>query len=176
MAKKSDLKFDFEDYGMTFFARDLHRLRIVISEQSDDIFDEAGASIPSHCASLILILDDYDEAPVMKLAAALGYSHQLLNQRIKILEKNGCVRKHLDPNDRRRTLVSLTKHGRSEAAKVRNALPIIDAGIRNAVLKHNADIQQTVKNVRLALLASSLSDRARGRRPSARQGKRQAGR
>ena len=175
MTSEPDLKFDFEDYGMAFFARDLHQLRVVISEQSDSVFEAAGTGIPSHCASLILILDKYDEAPVMKLAAALGYSHQLLNQRITILEKSGCVRKHQDPNDRRRTLVSLSKHGQSEAAKVRNALPVIDAGIKDVVSEYNNDVQQIVKDVRLALLASSLFERGRASQKSTRRRKRQAG-
>jgi len=161
MATNTALKFNFDAYGMTFFARHLHRLRVVISDQSDTIFEQAGITVPAHCASVMLLLAEHEETPVMKLADALGYSHQLLIQRITLLEKHGCVRKYKDPSDRRKSLVSLSKRGRNEVRKVQEALPIIDAGIRDVLSGDDGDLQQKIRDVRLALLKSPLSERGR---------------
>lgn len=175
MARRGDLQFDFEQYGMTFLAGQLHRLRVLISSQSDAIFEESGISVPSHCASLMLLLEQHDEAPVMSIADALGYSHQLITQRLSILEKHGFLRKFQDSVDRRRSVVTLTTHGRKEAKKIHNALRIVDAGLRNVTAETSVDLQHSVDEVSELLGEQSLSVRGRaartplGRRRSVKQ-------
>lgn len=161
MNKKAAAEFDFDSYGMGFLARHLHRLRVIISEQSDEVFVEMGVSVPSHCASLMLFLDECGGAPVMKTAEALGYSHQLVNQRIGILEKHECAAKYIDPDDRRRSLVRLTAAGRKQTRLVRKAMPLIDIGLRDALAPHDKKMQQHLIDVRESLLDSSLRIRAR---------------
>lgn len=160
VTKKALPKFDFDSYGSAFLARNFHKVRALLSEQSDDIFKEVGASIPSHCASLVLFLHDNKQAPVMKIAAALDYSYQLINQRLAILEKQGCVEKFPDPADRRRTLVTLSKRGKNEVTKIRRALKIIDCGIDNLLFEMNVNLLQDSARAANALMSTPLSRRA----------------
>lgn len=163
MAKKSGLQFDFDEYGMTFLAGHLHRLRILISAQSDAVFHEFDIDIPSHCASLILLIEQHKRAPVMAMADALGYSHQLIIQRLAILEKQKCILKYQDDVDRRRSIVTLTKRGRGQAKKVSSALVVINSGIRDLFSESGVNLQQSVRKARQLLLAHSLSERGHAR-------------
>lgn len=153
--------FNFDDYGLTFLARHLHRLRVVISEQSDAIFAQEDISVPSHCSSLIVFLHEHGEISVMKIANALGYSHQLVMQRIALLQMQNLVSKRRDPTDRRRSLISLNSTGQLEAKRVLTALPIIDAGIASVLSEVESRLQDELPYIREALLQRSLSERGR---------------
>lgn len=160
LKNRSDTEFDFDSYGMTFLARHLHRLRVVISDQSDEIFEDAGIIVPSHCSSLVLLLEEQKEVAIVKIANALGYSHQLVNQRVAILEELACVQKVQDPGDRRRSLVQLTRKGRSEAKKMRAALQRIDAGIQDVLSDLDVDLPTRLVDLRASLLSRSLLERS----------------
>jgi len=160
MAKNTDLQFDFDAFGKTFLAGHLHRLRTLISAQSDAVFEQFDIVFPSHCASLMLLIEEHKCAPVMAIAESLGYSHQLINQRISILEKAGCLQKSRDPNDRRKSIISLTRRGRLQAKKVREALSAIDAGIKSLCTEISIDLLLTMKEARQLLLSRPLLARS----------------
>lgn len=159
MNKTNELQFDFDEYGMTFLARYLHRLRIVISEQSDEVFDAAGLTVPSHCSSLILLLEQNGKSPITHLADTLGYSHQLINQRVAILERNRCIRRSRDPNDRRRSLVSLSKRGLEQATKARAALRSIDKALQSLVDEIGVDLKVVLQQARRSLIETRIAER-----------------
>lgn len=154
-----DTTFDFDTFGATFLARDLHRLRVLISDQSDRVFEASGVDFPSHCASVVLYLERADEASVMTLAAVLGYSHQLVMQRLNILTRRELVRRYKDPGDRRRTLVSLTKKGRAQARKLGQVLQRIDEGLSAALSDVDPDLQGKVRRLGETLRQTPLLER-----------------
>lgn len=159
MNKNDEYSFDFNDYGMTFLARYLHRLRVAISEQSDEVFESAGLTVPSHCSSLLLLLEQHGRAPITRLADALGYSHQLVNQRLAILQKHRFIRRSKDPNDRRRTLVVLTKRGLEEAAKAKVALRRIDRGLQHLIDEIDVDLKRLLEAARVSLDENRIAER-----------------
>lgn len=154
-----DTSFDFDTFGVAFLARDLHRLRVLISEQSDRVFAASGVEFPSHCSSVVQYLAQEDEAAVMTMAAALGYSHQLVMQRLNILSKRELVRRYKDPDDQRRTLVSLTRKGRSAARKLSKVLQRIDLSLSSALADVDTELQEKVRRLRGSLLDVPLQER-----------------
>jgi len=159
MAKYDRKQFNFDEYGTAFFDAHLHRLRVLISAQCDEIFKAHDIKVPSMSASMVLFLENSTGEPVGVIADALDYSHQLINKRIAILERLGCLRRRQDKVDKRRSIVVLTKRGKAEAKKVREALRIIDLGIEDAFTEANMDLQRSVQNMQQYLLARSLSVR-----------------
>lgn len=119
--------FRYERHGSVFLARRLHKLRELITDQSDEVFIHEGITAPSHCVSVLLYLNQTRNCSISKIADKLGYSHQLINYRLTQLTDLGFVERIQDDRDRRRRLMSLTKKGRSEVHKIETALPKIAA-------------------------------------------------
>lgn len=160
MKKSSDVIFNFDAFEVTFLARYLHRLRVLISQQSDEVFAQHNVTVPSHCASLMLLLHEHEEMPITVIANALGYSHQLILQRLGILEKAGCIRRFEDPEDRRRRLVRLTRLGMREAEKIEIALKVINVGLRSVMDDVGGNLQDAAQRAEAGLMAKSISLRA----------------
>jgi DNA-binding MarR family transcriptional regulator len=161
MAKNNQQRFDFDEYGAAFFDAHLHRLRVLISAQSDEIFAAHDIDVPSMSASMVLFLEKSSGESVGVIADALKYSHQLINKRIANLERIGCLRRRQDKADKRRSIVALTKRGKAEAKKIRKALRVIDLGIKDTFAEANLELQQSVHDMQQRLLTRPLSVRGK---------------
>ena len=161
MGKKNQQRFDFDEYGAAFFDAQLHRLRVLISAQSDEIFAEHDIDVPSMSASMVLFLENSSGESVGIIADSLAYSHQLINKRIAILERLGCLRRRQDKADKRRSIVALSKRGRAEAKKIRQALGVIDLGMKDLFAEADLEMHQAVHDMQQRLLTRTLSNRGR---------------
>ena len=150
--------FEFEEYGTAFFDASLHRLRALISAQSDKLFNEMGISVPSLCASMVLHLDENKGSAVVALANALGYSHQLIQKRILILKRLKCISRRKDRGDKRRSIIELTDVGRKEAALIRIALKKIDSQLSLVFDEVGCDGQAHVQSIHERLVDNPISN------------------
>lgn len=152
-------QFDYEPHGAAFFDRHLHKLRELITLQSDELFSALGISAPSPAVSTLLHLLANGSASIARLSDDLGYSHQLISQRLAQLSDMGFVERSADPRDKRRKLIKLTRRGRNEAQRVDNALPKLAKAIEGVFEEIDADVQVSVRAMRVALQNKSIVER-----------------
>ncbi len=150
------MNFSFEEYGNAFLAVHLHRLRELVSAQCDKLYKDGGSKIPSHCTSLLLILPGNSNLSVMQLAAHLDYSHQLINQRVGILENLNLIERLPDSDDKRRKIIRLTPAGKREARKVRKLLEDIRYAIDQLVTELDVDLLPKLQQAEHALQSNPI--------------------
>jgi len=157
--------FDYDRFGAAFVDMRLHRLRVLITEQSDELFRERGIEASSAAASVLLLLLERKHASITQIAEALGYSHQLINHRLKQLEALGLLARIVDARDRRKWLVKLTAKGRAEANRVAGILPLIASAFDALFARAGIDLSAALEDARADLVSTSLSARVASGRP-----------
>lgn len=125
-----------------FLAMYLHRLRRLVSMQCDVLFDEYGIRAPSHATSVFLYLLERRRASITELADALNYSHQLMNQRLGVLEDLGLIERLPDPKDGRKVLFRLTRRGSAEANRIAKVIPIAAAAIEDLFAEMGVNLRE----------------------------------
>jgi DNA-binding MarR family transcriptional regulator len=108
--------------GPAFLAHLLRRLADELVQGAADWYPTVGVTAPPRTISTLLALDDRGPLGVTELADLLQQSHPLVIVWIKELSRLSLVTSKTDPNDGRRTVVSLTHKGRKELVNVRKAL------------------------------------------------------
>jgi DNA-binding MarR family transcriptional regulator len=157
-------KFDYDDYGTAFIARDLHKLRELITQQCDDVFRDENITAPSPAVSTLLYLADVKSCSIARLADDLDYSHQLVNQRLLQLSEMGFVERRADPRDRRRCLIRLTRKGKSEVQKMQEVLPKVSAVFDDIFSGMGVDLQSILREATRLLDAKPIQEQLNNRR------------
>jgi len=152
-------KFDYQPHGAAFFDRHLHKLRELITLQSDELFSALGISTPSPAVSTLLYLLANGSASIARLSDDLGYSHQLISQRLAQLSDMGFIERSADPRDKRKKLIKLTRRGRNEAQRVDDALPKLAKAIEGVFDEIESDVQIAVRAMHAALNNKSIVER-----------------
>ena len=154
--------FDYRNFGSAFVDMRLHRLRVLITEQSDELFAEKGLKAPSACVSVLLFLKDQKQASIVQISDSLGYSHQLIAHRLKLLDNLGLTAKFADLKDRRRALIKLTADGLNEADQIERLLPDIAHVLDELSAAFAINLSEVLDSIRGELVMTSLSDRVLG--------------
>jgi DNA-binding MarR family transcriptional regulator len=115
-----------QQQGPAFLAHLLRRLADELVQGAADWYPTVGVTAPPRTISTLLALDQYGSLGVTELAALLRQSHPLVITWIKDLTQLSLVKSSGDPADRRRTLVSLTRKGRNELVRIREALAVME--------------------------------------------------
>jgi DNA-binding MarR family transcriptional regulator len=108
--------------GPAFLAHLLRRLADELVQGASDWYPTVGVTAPPRTISTLLALDDRGPLGVTELADLLQQSHPLVIVWIKELSHLSLVTTKTDPDDGRRTVISLTRKGRKELVNVRKAL------------------------------------------------------
>jgi DNA-binding MarR family transcriptional regulator len=66
------------------------------------------------------------DAPLSEIVAQLGTSKQTAGQLVDSLVTRGYLSREVDPQDRRRLVVSLTERGEGAATVIRSAIQLVD--------------------------------------------------
>ncbi len=138
--------FDYDRFGAAFLDMRLHRLRCLITTQTDALVAERGIRVPSPCFSVVVFLQDHPDATLTLLSNELGYSPQLIAQRVAQLETARLLKRKPDTRDRRRMLVSLTASGRRQARKVAQLMPMIATAYEELFRTMQCDLNQAVRD------------------------------
>jgi DNA-binding MarR family transcriptional regulator len=69
------------------------------------------------------------DAPLSEIVAQLGTSKQTAGQLVDSLVTRGYLSREVDPQDRRRLVVSLTERGQEAATIIRSAIQRIDTAL-----------------------------------------------
>ena len=108
--------------GPAFLAHLLRRLSDELVQGAGDWYPKAGVTAPPRTASTLLALDANGPLGVTTIAALLRQSHPLVITWIRQLETLALVETLADPHDRRRSVIALTRKGRAEVKRLREAL------------------------------------------------------
>jgi DNA-binding MarR family transcriptional regulator len=157
---RSVLKFDFEKYGSAFLAMRLHRLRVLITDQSEELFEHFGLVAPSSCVSTILFLKERKSASIAQIAKATEYSHQLTSQRLLQLEELGLADRQAHERDGRRVLIALTPAGKKQAARIEEFLVLASKLMDGLFEELGCDLDLVLIHATENLTMNSLRKRA----------------
>lgn len=138
------MQFDFDAYGSAFLATRLHKLRVLISDQCEDLFADHNIIIPSSCVSISLVLGQIGPTSITKIASATTYSHQLVSQHLVKMENLDLIERQSDPRDNRRLLISLTPKGKEEVQKLDEALRKLAKLFDNLFVELDCDLKNTL--------------------------------
>jgi DNA-binding MarR family transcriptional regulator len=112
--------------GAAFLAHVLRRLADELIRGGALWYPEAGVAAPPRTTSTLLALDERGPLGVTEIASLLRQSHPLVIGWIKQLEALGFVASRPDAGDRRRSVIALTRRGRSEVQRLRGALEVME--------------------------------------------------
>jgi DNA-binding MarR family transcriptional regulator len=115
--KPTDFK-ETLDHDPAFMGKMALDLASLIARQAEAVYEARGMAFPVIVSSALLLLAETGPASMTEIAEGLGHSHQLVKQRVDTLMKLGLVQSHRDPDDGRRTLLSLTNEGTAQAARL----------------------------------------------------------
>lgn len=155
------MKFDFDKYGSAFLAMRLHRLRLVITAQSDVLLEQLDIRVPSSCVSVVLFLKERKAASISQIAAGTDYSHQLISQRLAQLEKLKLINRDSNELDGRKLLIRLTKKGENQAVQLEKMIEV-SAEIMNGIYSEiDCDLDEVLDNATSLLKNKPMAERAR---------------
>jgi DNA-binding MarR family transcriptional regulator len=143
---------------ISFLGRLSEALSNRIEEQTRDLVDDAGITVPVRSCSLLTELGEAGEASAAELARALGQSHQLVVQKCPALLRLGLVTQHADPADARRKMFRLTAEGRDQLARITAYRSKIGAAYRQLAAEAG-DVHGAILRTLDALATRPLRDR-----------------
>ncbi len=151
--------FNYVQYGNAFLDMRLHQLRVLLTEQTDDIFEKNGIAVASSSVSVVLFLFENSSGSAAKLASSLGYSHQLISHRITQLEAASLVERFPDDQDRRKSVIKLTPLGKKEAKKIKKILPAVAYAIDSALGSSNLNLSAKLADLHQTFVQTSIGER-----------------
>jgi DNA-binding MarR family transcriptional regulator len=106
--------------GLSFFAHLLRRLSDDFVRAYDAWSPEVGLVSPTRTRSTLLALSEHPVLSMSELAALIRQSVPLVFTWVRQLKELGLISSAPDENDRRRTMLRLTKRGEQEVARLRS--------------------------------------------------------
>lgn len=134
-------------------------LLLLSSNQVMEVYAQRGIDIPVEVSSTLNHLYNNDNVALANVAMALDIPHQLASQRIKKLLKLNLVKKQGDPNDMRRSVLTLTEKGQQQAIlliECMNDMAIIYDAVYQEI---GCDLPEVLNSAINALKGKSLINR-----------------
>jgi DNA-binding MarR family transcriptional regulator len=106
---------------------------------------QAGCDDVPRNGSYVISATARRSTPLSEIIDQLGLSKQASGQLVDTLVARGYLDRSIDPNDRRRLVISLTERGHAAATIIRTAVDKIDADLTTRVgAAHVADTRSTL--------------------------------
>jgi DNA-binding MarR family transcriptional regulator len=145
--------------GLIWLPHILRRLADRFVQACDAVFPEYGIVVPPRAVSTVHLLHDAGPRAVTDIAATIGQSHPLVIKWLRRLKELGLVESWPDPQDRRRTLVTLTPDGTRQAKLLLAARTSFVAAYRKLLDEADAPLFDALWRVEEALGATPFADR-----------------
>ena len=144
--------------SVTCFGRAIEKFQDVALQQTENVFEQAGVLVPVRSCSLVLAIKTLDNPAATDLAQRLGYSHQLVLQKIPKLQKLGLIVATRDPDDARRRMFALTDLGQTQAELLETVLPAFTVAYEQ-LFAEIGDINALMARALSAIEARPLQER-----------------
>lgn len=148
------------------FALRVKHLQDLLNNQMEAAMEDAGLAIPSKVTGIVQLLYSEGEQSIAEIASRLGYSHQLATQRIYWLLKHKMAETGIDPTDRRKQNVKLTRLGRSEGKRLQRFLPCLSDAYSSLFRELDLDLDAAITAACSALELNSIGERILGAEPA----------
>lgn len=159
---ESRLSEDFiKSCGPQFFAHLLRRVSDQIVRGEEIWLSETGGVTPPRTVSTLYALDRFGPLGVTQIASLLRQSHPMAITWARQLTSRGLVEARVDSGDRRRTVLSLTRKGKKELARVKREGQIIIAAQAELFAQARADIYDALWRIEEALREKPFAERLR---------------
>jgi DNA-binding MarR family transcriptional regulator len=106
-------------YGAMVFASRLKRLGDRLKAEATKLYRANGIEFNDSWYLVAFALSNREGVSVSEIADALGISHAAISQMATAMERKGLLVARADKRDRRRTLLQLTKKGRTAVEALR---------------------------------------------------------
>lgn len=143
---------------VAFFGRSLETFQELLQEQAMEVFERAGITVPIRSCSLLLFIHNETNPSAADIARSLGYSHQLVLQKIPKLNKLGLINMHSDPLDKRRRIYAPTDEGIEQVNRLEKVLPELE-DVYKALFNEIGDLHKLLANLSVALKEEPLAKR-----------------
>lgn len=144
------------------FALRVKHLQDLLNSQMEMAMRDAGLAIPSKVTGIVQLLYSEGEQSIAQIASRLGYSHQLATQRIQWLLKHNMAETGIDPSDRRKQNLKLTRLGRSEGNRLQQFLPSLSDAYSSLFRELGLDLDAAIIAACSALELNSIGERILG--------------
>lgn len=138
----------------------LRRLSDLIDGQTRQAYADQGIEFEQRWFGVLMQIIIHKTVSVSDIADALRISHVSVSQSCTSLIKAGLVNKVKDPNDKRRSILSLTDEGQDFSAKLR---PLWDAlnDVAVALDKEAGGVVDILARLETALTQTSIAERVK---------------
>lgn len=148
-----------EEQGKAFLAHLLGRLHDHLVRGFADWNVKMGILAPPRTHSTMRLLSERGPKSVTEIATALKQSHPLIITWVRTLRSLGFIETEGDPQDGRRTLISLTTEWRRELERQRRAEPVTVAAIERLIEETGTDLFAALQRMERACNKVSFADR-----------------
>ena len=145
--------------GLPFMAHVLRRLSDEFVQGCERWYPLFGLTAPPRTASTLHLLLRHGPQQVTQIADALRQSHPLVITWVRQLRALDMIATNADPDDRRRTIVSLTDQGHVEATRMLEADKVIERAYRVLLTEADAPVFEPLWRLETALRDRSFLDR-----------------
>ncbi|AOE49592.1 MarR family winged helix-turn-helix transcriptional regulator [Kangiella sediminilitoris] len=145
--------------GKALLGKRAEDLSNLIEQQTQPIFDSLGIIVPIKSCSTLLTLSELGQASLADIARQLQQSHQLVKQKLPKLIKLDLIQQSPDPEDKRRTLYSLTSEGKSQTQKIKDYLEQSEVLVDSISKDIGVDIFDAIDKAISCMKDKSLWDR-----------------
>lgn len=141
------------------FAMRVGQLSTTLYDQMDACLASYGIELPGYTTSIVQSLYHGGPQSISDLAQQLELSHQLASQRVNWLVREGFATSASGAQDRRTRIVSLSRAGRAQAAKLQEFLPILAQVYDDLFDEIGVDLHDATIRASVALKERSLAGR-----------------
>ncbi len=141
------------------FAMRVGQLATTLYDQMDASLAAYGIELPGYTTSIVQSLYHGGPQSISDLAQQLELSHQLASQRVNWLVRQGFATSVSGAEDRRTRIVSLSRAGRAQAAKLQEFLPILAQAYGDLFEEIGVDLHDATVRASVALSGRSLAER-----------------
>ncbi|SHF14095.1 MarR family protein [Cnuella takakiae] len=111
----------------------LRQLSERITEEATQIYQLYDINFQPRWFPVFYVLSDGTRKPITQIAKEIGHSHVSVSQIVKDMVKQGYVVEKSDPKDGRKTVVELSKMGKTVTSKLSDQLLDVNAAIEKAL-------------------------------------------
>ncbi len=145
--------------GLPFLAHVLRRVSDEFVQGCEQWYPTFGLIAPPRTASTLHLLLRRGSQSVTDIAVALRQSHPLVITWVRQLKALDLIATHRDPQDRRRTIVSLTEGGAAEAERMLEADKVIERAYLSLMIEADAPILDALWRLEAASRERRFIDR-----------------
>ena len=145
--------------GAMVFASRLRRLGDRLKAEATKLYRANGIEFNDSWFLVAFVLSNRQDISVTEIAASLGISHAAVSQMASAMERKGLLVGRPDQRDRRRTLLCLTKEGRSAVKALQPIWNAVGDCTNEMIASMDRDLLSVITNFEEQLEQRSLFSR-----------------